>query len=87
MEDVSIIGLDIAKNSFQAHGASAAGVVVFRKKLPRGKVLEFLSRQPELGHPGHLDTPIGVCPCLSGLGMSTDIVDMSAICHVRPGHQ
>ena len=46
MEDVSIIGLDIAKNSFQAHGASAAGVVVFRKKLPRGKVLEFLSRQP-----------------------------------------
>ena len=39
------------------------------------------------GQPGHLDTPIGVCPCLSGLGMSTDIVDMSAICPVRPGHQ
>ena len=36
-------------------------------------------------HPGHLDTPIGVCPCLSGLGMSTDMVDMSAICPVRPG--
>ena len=40
-----------------------------------------------IGHPGHLDTPIGVCPCLSGLGMSTDIVDMSAICPVRPGRQ
>ena len=38
-------------------------------------------------HPGHLDTPIGVCPCLSGLGMSTDVSDMSAICPVRPGHQ
>ena len=46
MEEVSIIGLDIAKNTFQAHGATADGGVVFRKKLARGKVLEFLSKQP-----------------------------------------
>ena len=46
MEVVSIIGLDIAKNTFQAHGATADGGVVFRKKLARGKVLEFLSKQP-----------------------------------------
>ena len=39
------------------------------------------------GQPGHLDTPVGVCPCLSGPGVSTDKVDMSAICPVRPGHQ
>lgn len=34
MGDVSIIGVDLAKNVFQAHGAAADGSVVFRKKLP-----------------------------------------------------
>ncbi len=46
MEVVSIIGLDLAKNSFQLHGASADGAVVFRKKLSRGQVLKFLAAQP-----------------------------------------
>ena len=31
MGDVITIGLDIAKASFQAHGADASGAVVFRK--------------------------------------------------------
>jgi hypothetical protein len=39
MEKVSIIGLDLAKRSFQAHGARAEGGVAFRKKLSRAKVL------------------------------------------------
>jgi len=46
MEQVSTIGLDIAKRVFQAHGADAAGHVVFRRKLTRGKVLMFLASQP-----------------------------------------
>ena len=33
MEEVSIIGVDLAKNVFQLHGAAADGSVVFRKKL------------------------------------------------------
>jgi hypothetical protein len=37
MGDVTTIGLDIAKSVFQAHGADAAGAVVFRKKLGRGR--------------------------------------------------
>ena len=49
MEEVSIIGLDIAKTTFQAHGATADGGVVFRKKRARGKGLEFLSQQPVCG--------------------------------------
>ena len=49
MEEVSMLGLDIAKTTFQAHGAAADGGVVFRKKLARGKVLEFLSKQPACG--------------------------------------
>lgn len=33
MGEVSIIGLDLAKNVFQVHGAGADGSVVFRRKL------------------------------------------------------
>ncbi len=46
MEEVSIIGIDLAKNSFQVHGARADGSVAYRKKLSRGKLLSFLASQP-----------------------------------------
>ena len=46
MKTATIIGLDLAKRSFQAHGALADGSVAFRKKLTREKVLGFLAEQP-----------------------------------------
>ena len=46
MKEASIIGLDLSKRSFQAHGALADGSVAFRKKLTREKVLGFLAEQP-----------------------------------------
>jgi transposase len=46
VEEVSTIGLDLAKHVFQAHGASASGAVMFRKKLRREQVLTFLAGQP-----------------------------------------
>ena len=46
MEQVTIIGLDLAKRAFQAHGARNDGSVAFRKKLSREKVLAFLAEQP-----------------------------------------
>jgi len=46
MEKASIIGLDIAKSVFQAHGADASGGVVFRKKINRARLLEFFASQP-----------------------------------------
>lgn len=46
MEEVSIIGIDIAKNTFQLHGAGFDGAAIFRKALPRARVFEFLSRLP-----------------------------------------
>ena len=49
MEKVSIIGLDLAKRSFQAHGALADGGVGFRKKLSREKVLGFFAEHPRCG--------------------------------------
>lgn len=44
--EVNTIGLDLAKNVFQAHGADAAGAIDFRKQLRRDKVLAFLAGQP-----------------------------------------
>jgi len=43
--EITTIGLDLAKNVFQAHGATAAGAVGFRKKLRREQVLAFFSAQ------------------------------------------
>jgi transposase len=45
MEEVTTIGLDLAKHVFQVHGASASGAVLLRKKLRRGKVLPFFAEQ------------------------------------------
>jgi transposase len=52
MEKVSIVGLDIAKNSFHAHGAAGDGSKLFSRALPRGRVLEFF---------GHIE------PCIVAL--------------------
>ena len=52
MEQVTTIGLDIAKNVFQLHGVDAAGNVLLRKQLRRSDVLRFFS---------------GLSPCLVGI--------------------
>lgn len=46
MEQVSTIGLDIAKSVFHAHGADAGGRQLFSQRLTRSKVLPFFSAQP-----------------------------------------
>lgn len=43
MEKVSIIGLDLAKNTIQLHGAAGNGSVIFRRKISNAKLLAFLS--------------------------------------------
>ena len=47
MSEVSIIGIDLAKNSFQVHGAGSNGSVAFRGKLTRAKILPYLAAQPD----------------------------------------
>ena len=46
MDEVTIIGIDLAKNSFQLHGARADGSVAFRKKRGRARLMTFLAEQP-----------------------------------------
>ena len=42
MEEVTTIGLDIAKQVFQAHGADASGAPVFSRRITRAKLLAVL---------------------------------------------
>jgi len=44
--EVITVGLDLAKQVFQAHGADASGGVVFRKKLRREQLVPFFSKLP-----------------------------------------
>jgi len=46
MEEITTIGLDLAKNIFQVHGADAEGAPVLRRKLRRGEVLVFFEKLP-----------------------------------------
>ena len=52
MTSVATIGLDIAKSVFQVHGVDAAGQVVVRRRLTRGRVLMFFEK---------------LAPCLVGI--------------------
>ena len=56
MTEVAIIGIDLAKRVFQAHGAAANGAVVFRKKLTRDRLMIFLATQPRCISPSLLRT-------------------------------
>lgn len=52
MEEISTIGIDIAKSVFQVHAISNAGEVVVRRQLKRRQVLPFFA---------------GLRPCLIGM--------------------
>ncbi len=44
MSEITTVGLDLAKNVFQVHGADGAGRAILRKKLRRDQVLAFFSQ-------------------------------------------
>lgn len=44
--DATVIGVDLAKNTFQLHGATDEGHVLFRKKVSRTQFIRFVSKQP-----------------------------------------
>jgi transposase len=46
MEQISTIGLDLAKNVFQVHGIDAQGHVVEQKKIKRDKMLDYFAKLP-----------------------------------------
>ena len=46
MEQISTIGIDLAKNVFQIHAVDAAGKIILQKSLKRAAFLPFVSKLP-----------------------------------------
>lgn len=46
MKQITTIGLDLAKQVFQIHGADAEGSPIVNRKLRRAEVLRFFEKQP-----------------------------------------
>lgn len=44
--NITTLGIDLAKNTFQLHGVDERGQVVLRKKLTRAKLLDYLANLP-----------------------------------------
>jgi transposase len=46
MMNITVLGVDLAKNVFQLHGVDASGKVIVRKQLTRAKLIEFVINLP-----------------------------------------
>ena len=46
MDEISMIGLDIAKNVFHIHGVDATGAPALQRQLRRGQVEKFFAQLP-----------------------------------------
>ena len=46
MNNITTLGIDLAKNVFQLHGMNQAGKCVLKKRLSRVKLMEFLVTLP-----------------------------------------
>jgi hypothetical protein len=47
MKEICIIGVNLAKNVLQLHGAAADGSVLFRKKLSRPQFQRVMAVHPQ----------------------------------------
>jgi transposase len=67
-QQVTTVGLDLAKNLFQVHGADAQGRPVLERKLARGKVREFFANLPPclVGLEGPFPTALSPAAILGG---------------------
>jgi len=43
---INLLGIDIAKNMFQLHGVDYSGKAVLKKRLSRGKLVEYIANIP-----------------------------------------
>ena len=45
-KNITVLGIDLAKNVFQLHGTDSKGKCILRKKLSRQKLIEYMSNTP-----------------------------------------
>ena len=46
MSNIKVLGIDLAKDVFQLHGTDEKGKGVLRKRLSRGKLVEYMANIP-----------------------------------------
>jgi len=46
MDNITTLGIDLAKSVFQLHGVGADGRALLRRQLRRSQMLKFFQRQP-----------------------------------------
>ena len=44
MKDITVLGIDLAKNVFQLHGINVKGKSVLKRRLSREKLIEFMAQ-------------------------------------------
>ena len=71
MKQITTIGLDLAKQIFQVHGADSDGFPVFNRRLRRAEVLSFFEKQPRVWS---VSRPAGVR--ITGRARSQHVVTM-----------
>jgi transposase len=47
MRNITLLGIDLAKNNFQLHGVDADGKRVLKKRIERKDVIRFIAQQPQ----------------------------------------
>jgi transposase len=55
-QEISVVGIDIAKRVFHVIGMDTRGTIVLRKRLSRGEVVSFMAQLPVFSAntpPGH----------------------------------
>jgi hypothetical protein len=45
-QEISVVGIDIAKRVFHVIGMDTRGTIVLRKRLSRGEVVSFMAQLP-----------------------------------------
>jgi len=78
MNEVIIIGVDLAKNVFQIHGVDGSGGVVIRRQLRRSRMLPFFKKQP----PGL----VGMEACASAHHWARQLMALGHAVKLMPPH-
>jgi transposase len=78
MEQITTIGLDIAKHVFQVHGIDASGNVGLRRRLRRSEVLTFFAKLPP--------ALIGMEACASSHYWARELLALGHTVKLMPPH-
>lgn len=88
MREVTVFGLDVAKNVFEVAGLGRREQIVQTKRLRRHQLLDWFARQPRV------EVGLEACPgshywarCLEEMGFPVKMVAAQHAKALRPGHQ